>query len=282
MKKNKRRILKILKIIIIVFVVAGAITGAGFFLTRPYFDIGLIEATGYDHCLEAEIIAASGLKTGKNVFGEIINNGILHMFLLRYHKAELEIEASTPYVRSAVVRLKLPSRILIEIQERKPVFRINFIGKTVFIDNEMVVLEASGTAISEDLQENSHSGLPLLKGLVFERYEIGKPLSPISAEGFGLALRLLDAAAEYDKEKESDILAGRVSGMLEIIGRIDISDARHVRVLLDSRITADFGRLEDIRYRIAFTGVLMADDLKDGKGLLDFTVGENPVFTPEY
>ncbi len=275
-KKRKNRLkIFILAVLLPLIIISGII----YLFTIPLFDISTIEVEGLVYCNAEEAIDASGIKTGVNAFSNT-GGDILHMLVLRYRKAEYNILKHCPYIKETIVRYIPPSSVRIQIRERTPVFMIPYIGKYLLIDTECVPVDA----INSDLSAASHS-LPILKGLIFEKYELGKPLSLQTGKiAFDTALNFMEAVVIADEEyflKEGD--KNRNAGLLsKMVTWIDVSDTKSISVLFDSRLTVNFGRLEDLRYRLEFLRALIEGDLRYGKGSLDFTTGVNPVFTPEY
>ena len=98
------------------------------------------------------------------------------------------------------------------------------------IDGEGYVLES--VAVDKKL------ALPVLHGLEFTDYALGKKLVIKNVKSFESGIKLLEAIKENDKTGETKILG--------IADAIDVSDPLNVKLSLDSRISVNLGDLQDL------------------------------------
>lgn len=242
----------------------------------PVFNITTLKVEGSQHYKQEDIIASSNLLTGENGFRVLSRNigsigNIKRFLLLRCALAEDNIIANRAYIKAVKVKYALPGTFDIEVTERQPIGVIPYMGTNLVVDDEAYVLDTSAKATGE--------ALPVIKGINFAGYETGHALkldAPLEFEAVNKMLNILKASEESGNIKFSSP-----------VNYIDVSDLSKVCVLVDSRITVNFGDVynltyEELLYRISFFKQIFAKNLKkQDKGLVDFTMGENPKFIPQ-
>ena len=261
-KKGFRGAIFGLKFILIAALVLVIIVLTGI---SPLFNISRIEVNGNINCKSDAIIDMSGLQTGVNGF-KAIGPEPLDIVRLRFGKSEGNIIKGCPYVKSITAKYLLPGSIRISIVERTPIGVVPYLGTSLLIDGEGYVLDTAGDESSENL--------PVIKGLKFDDYELGKQLEPHNPESREVLIEIMKALSEVDNKEEVHILG--------LVNSLDVSDTDNVYISLDSRVMVRLGSLKDLNYRIkAMRQIFMKNIKKDERGLLDFSVSGNPVFTPE-
>lgn len=169
--------------------------------------------------LADKIIAASGIKKGKNIFG------------VSESKMVKNIEASVPGVRVVNIERKFPDKVIIHVSQRVPVYLINYkqsqssMDNYVLVDSEMVVLDIL------DLEKNGYT--EVLGFTLLGRYEIsvGKTL-PVA---FGDEIYYLQniAAGFYNQGLTP-------SGFVTFVDNINFN-GESVDVLTNSGVTIRLG-----------------------------------------
>ena len=144
--KKKKKIKKILNSIIIIGIITG---GTVFAFVSPIFNIKEIEITGNEEINKETITSLSKINKDENIF-KFINK-----------KIELNIKEN-PYIENVKIKRKLPNKILIEVEERKKEFNIEFMNGYAYIDNQGNILE-----IGENKLE-----LPIIQGITMNEEEI--------------------------------------------------------------------------------------------------------------
>jgi cell division protein FtsQ len=156
--------------------------------------------------------------------------------------------------------------VKINFIEREPVGCVPYLGSNLIVDNESYVLD-----IIKDMPPHN---LPIIKGLRFNNYELGQKLSTENPESLNAVITILDVIKTSDKKDRFKLL--------DIINSIDVGDLKKIIFLIDSRIVLNLGDIEELEYKIAATKqILLKNVKKEDKGLLDFTIGENPTFIPD-
>ncbi|MEA3347064.1 MAG: FtsQ-type POTRA domain-containing protein [Candidatus Auribacterota bacterium] len=212
-KKNTGKILRFSakgrssKFIFIV-IVAVILFAAGWFLnlyihSSPYFNVRKVVISNYYFYSKEDIIAASKIKSGQNIFlvklGEIAKN----------------IE-SLPNVAFVKVGRQIPKTLYIKVYEREMIAQIES-GRFYPVDEKGVILEPIMNTCKKDL--------PVIKGLSVSGFIPGQQVKNPDAE---IALRLilctLDVEVRPYVSPES----------------VDVSDAKEVRMLIDPEIITRF------------------------------------------
>lgn len=258
--KFKKRFAWIKFILISVLLVVCAILLA----LSPVFNISSIEVNGIKNSNKEKIISTSGIITGENGF-KFIGNDIKRILSLRYGKAEYNIAENNAYVKKAVVRFIPPGKVRIDITERTPVCLFPYLGTNLMVDAEQFVVDTT--------TEQKDNSLPIVKGIRFNDYDLGKKLEIENGENFRALLQVLDVLQKSDKDDENKLMNS--------ISYIDINDISKIGFFIDSRIVVNLGELQDLSYKISVLKQILLKNLReDEKGLLDFTAGQNPVFIP--
>lgn len=260
-RKNKRK-MKFIKFVILTVLI---LTGIILISMSSLFNISKIEVKGNKHYKSQDIISGIQISTGNNAFKTMgLKPG--NILLLRYHDEEARIVKNHPYVKSAVVRLKIPNKVEVEIVEREPVCIIKYLGTNLLMDREGYILD--------NVDKVEPYRLPTVKGLSFDRYELGQALKVTKSDSVKELVGLLDTFRKSD-EKNNYKLYPQIS-------MVDISDTNRQLVIIDNRINVNLGDLTDLDYRINFLREILDKKIsKSEKGTLDFSSGQNPSFTPE-
>ncbi|MCX7843591.1 MAG: FtsQ-type POTRA domain-containing protein [Clostridia bacterium] len=273
-KKKFRRALNWIKFILTVVLAVSAIAALFF---SPLFDIKHITMTESKHYSREQILEATSLSAGTNGFVSLIKNagGItnaLRLLSFRHALAEDAILNGFPYVKTAAVRFNPPNAVKIDITEREAVALVPYMGSNLIVDADGYVLDINHKAQAEPL--------PVIKGLAFEGYKMGQALKLDNPEAFASAKTLMNTikdADEADKQK-----------LWGLVNSIDASSPDATYMNVDSRIMVNLGNItglsyDSLLYRIRFFKQIFIKNLKkDDKGLVNFTMGENPKFIPQH
>jgi cell division protein FtsQ len=162
--------------------------GVGWLLTSPRFAITEVAVSGASRLTPEEVVAASGIGPGTNLF--------------RLDRAEVvaRVEA-LPLVRRADLVRRFPNRVTISIEERRP-FTLVHAGRLHWIDEHGVSLGAEPKAVVPSV--------PVITGLQPTDLE-GQPPSPRVAAGISL-LRVLLRSETALIQQISEIDVSRPDG----------------------------------------------------------------------
>jgi cell division protein FtsQ len=162
--------------------------GVTWLLTSPRFAITEVAVSGASRLTPEEVVSASGIGPGTNLF--------------RLDRAEVvaHVEA-LPLVRRADLVRRFPNRVTISIEERRP-FTLVHAGRLHWIDEHGVSLGAEPRAVAP--------AVPVITGLSPSDLE-GQPPSPRVAAGISL-LRVLLRSESALIQQISEIDVSRPDG----------------------------------------------------------------------
>lgn len=131
-KKRKRKVKFILKIVLLLGIIVGAII---FAMVSPIFNIKEIQVTNNNQISAETIISLSKLKTGENIF--------------KFNSIKtIEKIKENPYVEDAIIQRSIPNKIQIIVEERSHDYSVDFLGKYAYINKKGYILE-----IADDKKE---------------------------------------------------------------------------------------------------------------------------------
>ena len=253
-RSNKRRrrnrgrfgfLYKLLSLVIILVVV-----GAGCVV---FFRVEEITVTGVSRYTAQEIIDASGVERGDN------------LFLVGGSRTAQKIYSTLPYVDEVNIRHALPDGIVITVTERTP-------AAVVEGDGGWWIIDAKGK-ILEQVSDPAQAGVAEVTGLTALLPAVGTTLAVEEAEDLKLEalLSLLRALSQR--------------GMLGEVSSFDLSSAAEVSLVYGDRLTVKMkllntdGFAEQVR---DFAAILDQGIVQENeRGTLDMTL-DTPHFIPQY
>ncbi|SHE38545.1 Cell division protein FtsQ [Caldanaerobius fijiensis DSM 17918] len=234
----QKKILKIVFVIILLSVSVYIILGS------DYFKIKEIRVEGNKRVPTGEIIKLSGVKVGDLIF-QVDKKDIIRRL------------KSIRYVKNAVVKLKMPDKMILHIVERIPVGLVPYYGSFLKIDDEGVVLEVT---------KNNDNKLPVLYGVKLKETSLEQKVKPENSVIFKQALQVLKSLDEMH--------------MTNLINEVEINGST---IVMKARpdIEVKVGQADDLYYKLNFLKVILNDLQNKGykSGTIDLSV-KNPTFTP--
>ncbi|HOQ06558.1 MAG TPA: FtsQ-type POTRA domain-containing protein [Clostridiales bacterium] len=264
-KRRRRRILRAVRSLLVTALFAFTIVYAAL---SPFFNIKEIKVVGETRYDAAELAAASGIRTGRNGFRVLFSSESITGFF-RIGDAEKAIIEKCPYVRSAEVRYIIPGTVRISVTEREPVAIIELKGIPLLIDKDGYLLE-----VDPELDtERGKNELPVIR--------TADPGSAVPGKKLDIPEEmLLSAFKVFDTIREADAMND--VKLLPLVDYVDTSDLSNIRFSLESRIIVNLGRVDELFYKINAAASIFTKNIKiNERGTLDFSVGKDPVFTPE-
>jgi len=170
--KDRRMKLRIISIITL-FVLAVVFLILSF---TPIFTVDSIEVRGNSHYTSEEIISMGHAVPGKNII---------------YHSDKASIKEYlelNPYIKSAEVKRKLPSTLVISVSERTQMMAIAYDDDYLILDREGILLQKSRTKPK----------LTLIEGNVITRIKLGEPLGTKNEDLILKSVDLMQAMADND------------------------------------------------------------------------------------
>ncbi|MFW6238622.1 MAG: cell division protein FtsQ/DivIB [Halanaerobiales bacterium] len=169
------------------------------FLSSPLFRLSRIEVTGLKILEQEEVVTSSFRESyeGKNIF--LLNREQMSKKIL-----------DNPYVSEVIINRKLPSAIRVQVEERKPVGKINNNGNYLVFDHQGVILE--------ECSQNTRFDVPEFRGLGYsfsgEKLDFSPELSQLVT-----ALRQVDFKRRLQLtvlETEDNDYYGKMEGDIDI------------------------------------------------------------------
>lgn len=142
----------------------------------PVFTVDSIEVKGNSHYTSEEIISMGHAVPGKNII---------------YHSDRASIKEYlelNPYIKSAEVKRKLPSTLVIKVSERTQMMALRYDDDYLILDREGILLQKSRTKPK----------LTLIEGNVITRIKLGEPLGTKNEELITKSVNLMQAMADND------------------------------------------------------------------------------------
>ena len=164
-RRRARRKRFFLRFLVLLAILAGVLL----FLRSKYFAIEDIKVEGMNYYTGQEIVNMSGAEIGRNL---IFDSG----------KSEIiDTLESNPYFKSVKVKRKLPSTLIIQVEERPQAASVAFGESFIVIDEEGTVLRKTDV----------NPRLTLLVGLTISKMNVGEPLEAEEKETLSMTLRML-------------------------------------------------------------------------------------------
>lgn len=202
-------------------------------LFTPVFNITDITVTGNTVLTDKEVITASGIKKGSN------------LFLINKSKAE-EMVASLGYVEDVDVKRKFFSRVEIEIKESVEVAYIAFSGNYVGLGTDGRVLSITK---SKDMRPKK----AVISGFKVKNVKKGKQIEGKNEEKTPIITELLTVLND--------------NSILSNTKKIDISDLENLYLVLTSDTTVVLGDSYQLDYKLKCLNAVLKElgEIRGGK-----------------
>lgn len=196
LNEKRKKILRIIKFTMILVLFIILILCAMF---SPLFNIKNIIVEGNQKITENEILSLSQIQIDENMYK--VNTG----------KVEKMIKEN-PYIGEVNIKRKLPSTMVLEIQERTAEFLIEYAGSYLYIDKQGYILEIS----SEKLE------LPILQGTstVETEFKPGNRLDKEDLQKIATVYKIMDSA--------------KTNEIANLITRIDIENIDNIKLIFET------------------------------------------------
>lgn len=195
-----------------------------------------ITVEGAEHYSAQDVIAASGMALGEN------------LFLCDKRAGEEKIENELPYVEEAKISIKIPGTMVITVTESQPAFLFENNGEYIIVSSHGKVLDkVTGSVDKYDA--------PLVIGCTIKSAELAQEIK-FKESG---VLSILESVAEGLADNE-------FSGIKEI----DLTNTANICLNYSNRIKIILGLPEDISYKIKVAKVIISEKLSEtDRGELD-------------
>lgn len=213
-----------------------------------FFRMDHITVSGNRRYTEEEVVAASGLQTGRN------------LYLLNKFAVKEKIFAQLPYVEEVAINRKLPDTLLIELRECAAAAAVQSGTELWLISDQGKLLEQA---------EQAPARCPVVTGGELADPAPGRQLDMGGEAAYraGVVLNIIRAAESR--------------GVLENIGEIRISDDTAVVFRYLGRFEVHFPWTADVNYKLESLNAVV-DYLEDNEsGRIDLMTEGKASFIPE-
>lgn len=218
------------------------------FIMSVFFKVSRIEVKGNSIYTADEVIKASGIEKGDNLF---FINGIA---------AGSRVAVKLPYVDSVQINRGLPNLVIIEVTESKAV-------GCVKVGDELWSVSSSGKFLSSITQDDS-SHIAMISGINVSDAATGEHIEAASGEENKLAY-LTDILYQI-----------QARGLLGKVTAIDMSDVNNPTFEYDSRFLVKLGAMDNTEYKFGKMLSAVLQLSADDAGTLDVSTGDKVVFNP--
>ena len=242
-KRNNKSKKKIVIGIVIFVIVVVSIT---LLCTLPYFNISSIDIKGTNKYTKEEIIEKSGIKLNENIF----------ICLVKGVSSRIN---DLPYIKSAHVKINLPSKLEINVTERESYFLAFDKDTNIFykIDKLGYILEQG------KIEEKTNQEL-LTYGFIFNDEVLGdNKLNNIDMSKIKVYENIKN---EFEK-----------SGINGSITKLNFENSL-TTITLNDKLNVIFPNDTDIKYKMSFLKGIINNIGEDSVGEIDMTK-EKPVFS---
>ncbi len=234
-RRRRRGRFSFLYKVLSVLLICGAILGAMTFLFR----INTIEITGISHYTQEEILSASGIRQGDNLY--LIN---------KYDVAD-DIFAALPYVQTVQINRRLPDTITIDVQECTVAGAVQQEGSAWLISSHGKILEAVTPAAAAEY--------PVIDGVTLLAPAVGTTLA-LGEENQLTEQRLLDLLQTLEER-----------GMFHEMEGIHMGEGAFITMDYAGRFTVKFAWDADFDYKLQNLQVVISKLEVNETGVIDLT-----------
>ena len=211
-------------------------------MLSPWLNIKNIEINGLETLEKADIIRQIKLDKTTNILS--FNNFIVKRRLKNNY-----------YIESVKLTKKLPDTVTIDITERQIVGYVPYINDYMYIDESGMVV---------DIKSSYTEPLPIIYGLNFDSFTIGKKLKTDNDEAFSIVMEITNAIK--DKEDLKQIL------------KIDISNLEDIHLYMEN-LDIILGNREGLNIKINTLNEIVKNFKKEKKGFLYIDdINKPPIF----
>lgn len=217
------------------------------FMFSPFFSVKNIELQGNKVCRREDVVNNCGVSVGENIF-KVDKKHIIAC-----------LKGNFPYIESLKISLKLPGTVVISVVEREAIGAVPYMGSYIMIDGKGNALEV--------ISESNISGTAIIKGIKFDRFELGSVIPVDNPEKLDIAVSVVGLLNKHTFIKE--------------VSTIDVDDIEKIHIAIEGGLVVNIGNRENLDYKMSYLGEILKKMSSERKGYLDFSEGENPVFKPE-
>ncbi len=218
------------------------------FIMSLFFTVSRIEVRGNSRYTAEEIITASGIEEGDNLF---FINGIA---------AGSRVAVKLPYVETVQINRGLPNLVVIEVVESSAV-------GCVKVGDELWSVSSSGKFLSSISQSDSEN-IAMISGITVTEAEVGEHISAGEGESAKLSY-LIDILYQI-----------KARGLVGKVTAIDLSDAANPTFVYDGRFLVKLGAMDNTEYKFGKMLSAVSQLSADDAGTMDVSTEDKVIFNP--
>ncbi|MBC8535190.1 cell division protein FtsQ/DivIB [Feifania hominis] len=245
-KKRRRARRRGLKIFLLVLIPLIALTAACVFAVNYFFVIDTMTAAGSEHYTEAQILEASGLQMGDNLFK-----------LLPWRADEL-ITKKLPYLESVSMKLKIPSGVHFEAVDAQACLIAQTDSGYYLVSDRYKVLDK--------LETPEGRALPLVRANFGEEIAVGEKLPFLTQQDEKILIDIINYL--YDNNK------------IDRVQWVDLQRHIDIRLMVDNRFEVELGDYMDLAQKLQFAQGILAELGEYDRGIIDVSDTEKAIFEP--
>lgn len=267
LKRRKRQRDRLIFGIVMIFICA---VGVALSFT-VFFKVATVEVDGNGRYGAEEVIEKSGIELESN------------MFLINRKKTAALLERELPYIGQATVKLGLPDKIVIELEEVRAAFAVRESEGYVLLDDNCKVLEKKVLSYPENLA--------LLEGVDTSEFQAGDYLMNAQGEDVDGKGELVSTDADddefLDEDTEEQDMALVLRNLLKVVGvvrdvefrditRLDFTDVNNIKLIYQDRLTLLIGTASNLEQKLRLGKKTIEDEDKMRPfrtGVVDLTRG---------
>ncbi len=236
LKRGRQR--RFLRIILLIIVLTSS---AVFIFRHEVFNINGYKVNGNSKLAVEEIIQASGINKGGNIF--------------KLKKSQpIENILKLPYIKDIEIKRKLPNTIVYNIEERVGVFQTRTVSTMLLVDIEGRVLEEL---------EGVDGNLPNIIGFDLNNIAVGDNIF-----------------LESDKDDIINfIMDSKEAELLMKSSKIDMTLLDDINIELNNGIGVAFGTLDNVKYKLRLLNEMLKDieEKQIQTKMIIMNKGDNPI-----
>ncbi len=235
MTQRKKFMLAVLIVLFFLLVIAALIS--------PVFGIEEIQIVGNSQLSNEEIFKLGEIDgVGRNIFTYPSSAVVSRL-------------KSSNYIKSAKISKRLPSTLLITIEERRVRSYVPYMGSYLYIDIDGRVI---------DIQKETDASHPVVLGLKFDSFTLGEILSVTNGYSLDYVVQISKLIDAYD--------------LNDVVVKLDVSNPDDIHLYID-KIDVVFGSIDDAHTKIATLNEILKQLDSSEAGTLDISdTSNNPSF----
>ena len=225
-------------------IICGAISVA----LALFFKIETVHVTGNSRYREEEILEASGIRIGDN------------MFLMNKFRAAESVTALLPYVETVQIRRQIPTTLQIDVTECSTPAAIKQDGTVWLINGDGKIVDSVSSAVWSDY--------PQVTGITLLDPVIGQTIA-VEAEAESSYMKLFDLLGQLERRE-----------MLSDVQAIHLEDSSVITMRYLDRFDVIFGYEADFAYKLDYLCAVVQRLEVNETGTIDMTQNDKASFIP--